>query len=378
MKFVCPQNPLTAAIALASRAVAARPDRPALAGVLLAADAEQQTLALTGFNLEVGIHLTLSTAVSESGELVLPAKLFGDIVSRLPEADVTVTVRETTATVACGSSRYEIQGLPAAEFEALPVVDSSETLYLPVERLLEGMRASLFAAATDETKQVLRGVRVTASAERLELAATDGHRLAVVETALVEPGAEMPMAMGTLEATIPVRTLRELERMLAPLSEVAVAVQCDRAQVAFTSGDRRLTSRLLEGTYPNYRQLLPSQFEREVTLDRKQLVAALERVAILADRKNNIVKLTIDTVAQEVKLSVEAPDLANGSETLTVQASGESMDIAFNVRYLLDGLKVMDTAEVQLRLNGAIQPAVLQPLGGTKMRYLIMPVQIRS
>ncbi len=376
MKFVCPQNPLTSAIGLASRAVATRPDRPALAGVLLAADAEAQTLALTGFNLEVGIHLTMATAVSEGGELVVPAKLFGDIVSRLPESDVTVTVRGTTATVACGSSRYEIQGLPATEFEALPVVNSPEILYLPVEKLLEGMRASLFAAATDETKQVLRGVRVTASAERLELAATDGHRLAVVEMALVEPGAEMPM--GHLEATIPVRTLRELERMLTLLPEVAVAVQCDRSQVTFTSGDRRLTSRLLDGAYPNYRQLLPAQFEREVTLDRKQLVAALERVAILADRKNNIVKLTIDTLAQEVKLSVEAPDLANGSETLTVQASGESMDIAFNVRYLLDGLKVMDSAEVQLRLNGAVQPAVLQPLGSTKMSYLIMPVQIRS
>jgi len=376
MKFVCPQNPLTSAIGLASRAVATRPDRPALAGVLLAADAEAQTLALTGFNLEVGIHLTIATVVSEGGELVVPAKLFGDIVSRLPESDVTVTVRDTTATVACGSSRYEIQGLPATEFEALPVVNSPEILYLPVEKLLEGMRASLFAAATDETKQVLRGVRVTASAERLELAATDGHRLAVVEMVLVEPGAEMPM--GHLEATIPVRTLRELERMLVQLPEVAVAVQCDRAQVTFTSGDRRLTSRLLDGAYPNYRQLLPAQFEREVTLDRKQLVAALERVAILADRKNNIVKLTIDTLAQEVKLSVEAPDLANGSETLTVQASGESMDIAFNVRYLLDGLKVMDSAEVQLRLNGAVQPAVLQPLGSTKMSYLIMPVQIRS
>jgi DNA polymerase-3 subunit beta len=376
MKFVCPQNPLTSAIGLASRAVATRPDRPALAGVLLAADAEAQTLALTGFNLEVGIHLTIATVVSEGGELVVPAKLFGDIVSRLPESDVTVTVRDTTVTVACGSSRYEIQGLPATEFEALPVVNSPEILYLPVEKLLEGMRASLFAAATDETKQVLRGVRVTASAERLELAATDGHRLAVVEMVLVEPGAEM--LMGHLEATIPVRTLRELERMLVQLPEVAVAVQCDCAQVTFTSGDRRLTSRLLDGAYPNYRQLLPAQFEREVTLDRKQLVAALERVAILADRKNNIVKLTIDTLAQEVKLSVEAPDLANGSETLTVQASGESMDIAFNVRYLLDGLKVMDSAEVQLRLNGAVQPAVLQPLGSTKMSYLIMPVQIRS
>ncbi|MGQ9866655.1 MAG: DNA polymerase III subunit beta [Pseudanabaenaceae cyanobacterium] len=378
MKFVCPQNPLTNAIGLASRAVATRPDRPALAGVLMAADAEAQTLALTGFNLEVGIHLTMATAVSESGELVVPAKLFGDIVSRLPEADVTVTVRDTTAMVACGSSRYEIQGLPAAEFEALPVVDSAEILYLPVEKLLEGLRASVFAAATDETKQVLRGVRVTASAEQLELAATDGHRLAVVETALVEPGAEVPVAMGHLVATIPVRTLRELERMLTPVPEVAVAVQCDRAQITFTSGDRRLTSRLLDGAYPNYRQLLPAQFEREVTLDRKQLVAALERVAILADRKNNIVKLTIDTLAQEVKLSVEAPDLANGSETLTVQASGESMDIAFNVRYLLDGLKVMDSAEVQLRLNGPVQPAVLQPLGSLKMSYLIMPVQIRS
>ena len=152
----------------------------------------------------------------------------------------------------------------------------------------------------------------------------------------------------------------------------------DRGQAIFECGDQRLTSRLLEGQYPNYNQLIPRQFARQVTIERRSLVSALERIAVIADRKNNVVKLSLDSEAQSLALSVDAQDVGSGQETMPVQFSGESMDVAFNVRYLLDGLKVLTSSEVQLQLNEPNSPVILTPVGDLQMTYLVMPVQIRS
>jgi DNA polymerase-3 subunit beta len=158
----------------------------------------------------------------------------------------------------------------------------------------------------------------------------------------------------------------------------SVAVKFDQSQAVFEWADQRLTSRLLEGQYPNYRQLIPRQFARQLTVDRRQFLSALERIAVLADQKNNIVKLSLSTAEQEATLSVDAPDVGSGRETIAAQITGEDLDIAFNVKYLLEGLKVMPTTEIQMQLNTATSPAILSPLGGLKATYLVMPVQIRS
>jgi DNA polymerase-3 subunit beta len=134
----------------------------------------------------------------------------------------------------------------------------------------------------------------------------------------------------------------------------------------------------LEGQYPNYRQLIPRQFSRQLTVDRRSFLSALERIAVLADQKNNIVKLTLDTTAQELALSVDAQDVGSGREAIAAQITGDDLEIAFNVRYLMEGLKVLTTPEVQLQLTTATSPAILTPLGGTKMTYLVMPVQVRN
>jgi DNA polymerase-3 subunit beta len=222
---------------------------------------------------------------------------------------------------------------------------------------------------------------LTASADRLEFAATDGHRLAVVQTGFLD--ADEPPVTGdtvstNLEVTIPARALRELERMLNQQTEGAIAVKFDRANMIFQSASQILISRLLDGTYPNYRQLIPNRFERQVTVERKLFLSALERIAVLADQKNNIVKITIDSTGQEISLSVEAPDVAAGRESLPSQISGEDLEIAFNVKYLLDGLKALPSNEIQIQLNNSTSPAVLIPIGATKMTYLLMPVQIRN
>ncbi|MCY7391983.1 MAG: DNA polymerase III subunit beta, partial [Leptolyngbyaceae cyanobacterium CAN_BIN12] len=172
--------------------------------------------------------------------------------------------------------------------------------------------------------------------------------------------------------------LQELAKTLERQTGSSVAVKLDRNQVVFEWVDQRLTSRLLEGQYPNYRQLIPRQFTHQTTVDRRLFLSSLERIAVLADQKNNIVKLSVDTTNQAMSLSVDAPDVGSGEETIPAQITGEDMAIAFNVKYLLDGLKALNTTEIQLQFNTPTSPAILTPLGGLKMTYLVMPVQVRS
>ncbi len=353
-----------------------RPSRPVLGNVLVRASTDMQQVTLVGFDETLGIQTTFAAQVDESGALTLPAKLLGDIVSRLPNEDIDISEDddELAITLACSAGRYQVRGLSADDYPNLPEVAAAETVKISADALIEGLRGALFATSTDETKQVLTGVHLTADDESLEFAATDGHRLAIVQT-LDEAGA----ASLQTNVTIPSKALRELERILQtyPSSE-PVALHLDPTQAVFDLGPQRITSRLLEGQYPNYRQLLPKQFERQLTIDRKQFVASLERIAVMADQRNNIVKLSIDSESQSLALSVEAQEVGSGLETLPAQVTGESLEIAFNVRYLLDGLKALPSAEIQIQCNTATSPSVLTPLGGTKITYLVMPVQIRS
>ncbi len=158
----------------------------------------------------------------------------------------------------------------------------------------------------------------------------------------------------------------------------SVTLHFEQGQIVFQGEEHRLTSRTLEGQYPAYRQLIPRQFQRQITIERRQLLSAVERIAVLADQKNNIVKFSIDSLNQRLSISVEAQDVGNGRESMSAQVSGDSLDIAFNVKYLIDGLKALSTSDIQMQMNTGNSPVILTPLGGLKMIYLIMPVQIRN
>jgi DNA polymerase-3 subunit beta len=388
MKLVCTQNSLSTSLSLVSRAVSTRPTHPVLANVLLVANAETQQVSLSAFDLSLGIQTSFAATVEAAGRLTLPAKLLTDIVSRLPEGDITLESGSDDdasflTTLTCSSGRYQVRGMSADEFPELPTVTDGESLHLPSEAMLDGLRGALFAASADETKQVLTGVHLTLAAEELEFAATDGHRLSVVQTTNVDDEGNRAKNSTAedaeaLDVTIPAKALQELAKMLERQTGSSVAVKLDRNQVIFEWVDQRLTSRLLEGQYPNYRQLIPRQFTHQTTVDRRLFLSSLERIAVLADQKNNIVKLTVDLTNQAMSLSVDAPDVGSGEETIPAQITGEDMAIAFNVKYLLDGLKALNTTEIQLQFNTPTSPAILTPLGGLKMTYLVMPVQVRS
>ncbi|MFP4099408.1 DNA polymerase III subunit beta [Coleofasciculus sp.] len=400
MKLTCTQSELNTNLSLVNRAVPSRPTHPVLGNVLLKADAENQRVSLTAFDLSLGLQTSFNANVEADGAITIPAKLFNDIVSRLPEGDITledslseaesdVDTESLSITLTSTSGQYKMRGMNSEDFPELPQIEDGMVVKLPVEALIEGLRGSLFATSADETKQVLTGVHLMVQEDSLEFAATDGHRLAVVETLNAKPTSEesqedeeKPASEDTIssfELTVPARTLRELERMLG-LSESSdtVALQFEVGQIIFQGGNHRLTSRTLEGQYPAYRQLIPGQFQRQVAIPRRQLLSAVERIAVLADQKNNIVKFDIDAQAQTIDLTVETQDVGSARESLSAQVTGESIEIAFNVKYLIDGLKALSTSDIQLQMNAANTPVILTPLGGLKMTYLIMPVQIRD
>jgi DNA polymerase-3 subunit beta len=388
MKLVCTQSDLSTNLSLTSRAVPSRPTHPVLANVLLQADAETNQVSLTAFDLSLGIRTSFSAEVLQEGSIAIPAKLLNDITSRLPEGEITLEDESASAgntlgseglivTLTPKSGRYQMRAMGAEDFPALPVIENAQVLHLPASALIEGLRGSLFATSADETKQVLTGVHLTVKQDTLEFAATDGHRLAVVETTNESQTADTE---NQLEVTVPARALRELERMLAHSNSEneLVSLYFDQGQVVFELAYQRLTSRTLEGQYPAYHQLIPRQFQREFTLERRQFLSALERIAVLADQKNNIVKVSLDSEAQEITLSCEAQDVGNAMESMQAQISGESIDIAFNIKYLMEGLKALPTSEILVQLNQALTPVIFTPLGGVKMTYLAMPVQLRN
>ena len=385
MKVVCSQSELNSALQLVSRAVATRPTHPVLANVLLTADAGSNRLSLTGFDLSLGIQTSLAASVETSGAITLPARLLGEIVSRLSsDSPVTLAVDDSGEQVQLTSlsGSYQMRGMSADDYPDLPMVESGMTLKLQPERLVQALKGTLFASSADEAKQLLTGVHLKFNQRALEAAATDGHRLAVlnVEDALQDAAVTDAVDDEGFAVTLPSRSLREVERLMASWrSDEPVSLFCDRGQVVFLSADQMVTSRTLEGTYPNYGQLIPDGFTRTFGMDRRALIAALERIAVLADQHNNVVKFSSQSEDGLVQISADAQDVGSGSESLPSNLEGDAMQIAFNVRYLLDGLKAMGSDRIVLHCNAPTTPAVLRSEEASEaFTYLVMPVQIRS
>jgi DNA polymerase-3 subunit beta len=374
MKLVCSQAELNAALSLVGRAISSRPSHPILACVLLAADAAAGRLSLTGYNLSLGIVATIPASIDPDGAAAISAQLLGDIVSRLPsDSPITIDARDQSRaliTSVCGS--YELAALDPADYPDLPQ-PAGELMALDADALARALRATLFASSTNESKQILTGVHLQLDDAGLECAATDGHRLAVLRVA--DNGA----AGERFELTIPARSCRELERLIASCPGAPLQLRHQAGQLVVRCGDQVLTSRSLDGTYPNYRQLIPPSFSRSLQLDRRRFSQALERVAVLADQHSGVVKLRSDPDVGTVAITAEAQDVGSGSESMPVVADGDPIEIAFNVRYVLDGLKAMGAEQVVLRCNCPVTPAVLSPVGDPDgFTYLVMPIQIRS
>ncbi|MGK7904345.1 MAG: DNA polymerase III subunit beta [Hormoscilla sp.] len=409
MKLVCTQSALNTNLSIVSRAVSSRPRQPILANVRLCADVESQKVSLTAFDESLGISANFEAQVAESGDIALPAKLLSDIVSRLAEGDISLELETEKAIVSLtqASGRYQVTGQESEEFPELPVVEDGEVLTLPTEALSLGLNGCVFAASTDDTKQILTGIHLTVYGESLEFAATDGHRLAVVKTTNqpeseseeelesqeesseedqqspddVEEGSGLSPE-APFEVTVPARALRELERIAnQQKQDKTMVLHFDQTQVVFELKNQKLTARTLEGQYPPYQDLIPKEFQRLVTVERQQLEQVLERIAIIADQKNHLVKFSLDKESEQLTVSADESEVGSGQESMAAQISGESLEIEFNVKYFLEAIKamgkVMGSQELQMQLNTEAEPVILSPLSGIQMTCLLMPVKRR-
>ncbi len=388
MKLVCSQTELNAALQLVSRAVASRPTHPVLANVLLTADEGTGRLSLTGFDLNLGIQTSFSASIEKSGAITLPARLFGEIVAKLAtDSPISLSFDDGSEQIelTSKSGTYQMRGLSADEFPELPLVESGTVFKVKAKALVQALRGTLFASSTDEAKQLLTGVHLAFDGKSLKAAATDGHRLAVlnIDNALETDFSKEDQGLQddlSFAVTLPARSLREVERLISNWkNEDLVSLFCEKGQVVFLADDQIITSRTLEGLYPNYDQLIPNEYSKSLTIDRKNLISALERIAVLAEQHNNVVKIVTETSMQQINIIVDAQDVGSGSESVPITYEGESIQIAFNVRYILDGLKAIVSDKVNLCCNAPTTPAVFLPtdIKTIGFTYLVMPVQVR-
>ena len=385
MEIICNQNEFNNAIQFVSKAVSLRPTHPILANILLTADQGTNKISLTGFDLNLGIQTSFDGTVKNSGAITIPSKILSEIVNKLPnETPVSLEVDENSENILIKSDRgsFNLKGIPSDDYPNLPFVESGNSINIDPSSFLKSLKSTIFASSNDDSKQLLTGVNFTFKHNYLESASTDGHRLAVSLISNEKYNENTDNSLlneGDLSVTIPTRSLREIEKLVSlKSSEKSIKLFYDKGQVVFISSNQIITTRTLEGTYPNYSKLIPDTFVKIFNFNTKKLIDALERIAVLADQQSSVVKIKLDN-KDLASISADAQDIGNANELIPVSYSGESFDIAFNVRYLLEGLKVIASENVLLKCNHPTTPAVFVPEDNlNSFTYLVMPVQVRS
>ncbi|MEX2107968.1 MAG: DNA polymerase III subunit beta [Solirubrobacterales bacterium] len=366
MKLITKRDEFVSKLSIVSRAVSTRAITQALAGVLLTASEDGVLLSAT--DGEMGMRTALEAEVSGSGAVLLPGRLLAELARSLGDSVVEIELREAERDVEIrsGSSNFHLNVLPAEDFPKLPD-ETGEPLKIPTKALTETIDLVANAASRDDMRPVLTGVLVTATADEMTMVATDSYRLAVKRTAL-EGGSG-----GELEANIPAKALRELARIISGDEEGEVSVSLLPNQAVFKAGAVLLNTTLIDGQFPNFRQLLPESYDHDVRLPRSDFLDVTRRVSQLAQRN---APLRLSFSSGELKVSASTPDVGDAEETMPAAFEGEAMEIGFNPEFLKDGIESVTGDEVLLRLISPLRPGLLQPVDNEDFRYLVMPIRL--
>lgn len=363
MKFRCDRDALSDALQTVQRGVSSRPGIPALTGVLLDASAEG-SLTLTTTDLEVSAQLTIDVQVDEAGRALAPARLLADIVKSQAEAPVELETDERSqAWIRAAAYQGSLRLLPVEDFPALQG-PSGTTVTVSAARFAEAVSQVGRAASKDEARPILTGVQLEITREGITMAATDSYRLSVRELTATAP--------GEAKAVVPERALSEVGRAASADDKGDVTLTVDESQVAFVVGSLRLTSRLIEGDFPNYRSLLPEGYENRLTMSRQQLIEAVRRVGLLA-RDNAPVRFEFNELG--VRLTSQSPDLGQSVEAIEAHYEGSELTVAFNPNYLADGLAAATGDMIRLEVRDGLKPGVVKG-DNDEFTYLVMPVRI--
>jgi len=369
MKLTVDSSELLSHLQAVSRVASTRTALQALSGVKLVAAADGSELLAT--DMEVGLRVPLTADVTHPGEAVLPARLLLDVVRALPAAPLTVELRpaEQDVELACGSALFHLRTLRGEDFPALPTVDTATRVALPTEVFVATVERVARSASKDETRPVLTGILISATGSELRMVATDSYRLSIGQARL-----ETPLE-GSIEANVPSRALHELARLAQQSESPEIAAGIGQNQIVFELDGTVLSSRVIDGQFPNYRQLIPESVEHELRLSTEELTGVVRRVSLLA-QKNAPVRLAF--AEGELTVSATTPDIGEASETLPVPFHGERFEIGFNPEFLRDGLESVDTDELVLKLISPLRPGLIESPETGDFVYLVMPIRLNT
>ena len=367
MKITLERDDFLAQLQAAVRVASTRSAIQALSGVQIAALNDSCELRAT--DADMSLRVPLRSEILRDGTVVLPARLLMDVVRALPQPSVSVEARpsEGDVEILCGNASFHLRTLHAEDFPVLPTLDSTAALTLPLTAFVETATKVSGSASRDETRPVLTGILVSAVGREVRMVATDSYRLSVKTTELSDP------LQTAFEVNIPARALQELARLAAHSDAEEVTVSVRQNQVVFAIGAMVLSSRLIDGQFPNYRQLLPESFEHELHLDGSELREVVRRVSLLA-QKNAPLRLSFTD--GELTISAQTPDIGEARESLPAPFHGEAFEIGFNPEFLREGLDAVGDAEVVLKLISPLRPGLLEAGDGSGFVYLIMPIRL--
>lgn len=365
MKFSCSRDELQNALTICQRGISTRSTMPVLEGILFSV--YDGTLHLTATDLEIGVQTSIPADVDQDGSIVLSASLILDMIRRLSGDTVFFSSdAKNRMQIKNLLSDFSLNGMPASDYPEFPAIEQGHSVALPADTLKKLIHGTGFSIAVSESIPVLTGVKMEVSHDGIRFVALDGYRLALENGTLSAP-AEEPS-----EVIIPGRSMTELSKLLSSDSDVQVAFSS--SQIFFTIGDTVFTSRLLDGDFINYKGIIPSDSTIRLTVDRQALLSGCERAALLARAgKNNLIKMEIEP--DQVTL-VSNADIGSIHEVVALENDGEALKIAFNAKFFIDALKVIDDEKIHIDLTTAVGPAVIRPIEGEAYTYLILPVRI--
>ncbi len=365
MKIICNRQTLTNAIAGVSKAVTVRSAVPVLEGIHMKADGF--AITLTGYDLEMGITTTLEANVLEPGEVVLSAKLLGDMVRGLNSTEVEITSNENNATsIRGGITEFDIMGMNAEDYPAMPAPGADETLKINAAVLKEMIETTLFSVSQDDKKPAHTGELFSIEKDKLTVVALDGYRLAIIEKA--NP------AQKEIDIIIPAKTLSEVSKLLTD-DTLDVIISANRRFIVFTAGDYTIISRLIEGEFLDYKRVIPEGFKTKVVLDVRDFVSSIERASlIITERLKNPLRILFDD-----KITIRCQTtLGKVVDEMEAKIEGEAVEIGFNNRYLLDALRHSGCDKLVLEINGPLSPVKVIPENGGDFIFLVLPVRFKN
>lgn len=374
MKISCFQGDLTRGIQTVGSAVAGRATLPILTNILI--EAKKEEIELSATDLEIGIKCSVSAQVKKEGAITIPAKRLSDIVRELPEGPVEMETEDSQLKISSGGIFFKVLGLPAEEFPTLPKVESENRFSLDSQILRGIIQKTIFANSRDETRYILNGSYLEMEKDRIVMTATDGHRLATISHR-IEKGPKKKIG-----AIIPTKALNELNRLLEEPKEVEATIGENQisfslnlpAETSAQAGGIILSSKLIEGQFPDYKQLIPKKSAKRLSLKRDSLLSGVRRAALLADAQTGAVELL--AYSNKLIIRSQTPQVGEAREEMDIDYSGEEIRTGYNARYLLDVLRNISSEEVSLELNEPLSPGIIKPVSDEDYLCVIMPMRI--